>query len=102
MPSFKKLQSADPDLNRVQQNLDTFFKSQSVTELNGGVIVEGKLIGTSDTFVQHGLGREPRGYLVIDKNANANIYTSATTNSRPKLELILRASASVTVDLYIF
>lgn len=89
-------------MQKIQQNLSEFFQTQKVEELNGGVFVKDQLIGTSDTYVEHGLGRESQGYIVTKRNGSGVVYTSTTTNSRPKLELILRASASVTVDLYIF
>jgi len=59
-------------------------------------------ITTSDTVIQHGLGRNPIGYLIIDRDAAQTVYTSATTNPRPSLQIILKASGSVTAKVMVF
>ena len=49
-------------------------------------------------LVPHQLGRKPVGWLVIDKNAQADVWRDATVaTSQDKIPL--RSSANVTVDL---
>jgi hypothetical protein len=51
-------------------------------------------IGTSDTVVPHGLGEVPRGWEVVDLNANAVVWRSGDAT---KSGITLRASAPVDV-----
>lgn len=103
MAQFKRIRTTDATLNRIQDSI-----AEAVRLLTGeifgtpAILLKDQSITTSDSFVQHGLGRIPQGYIVTDRNANATIYTSSTTNNRPKEELILRGSAAVTADLLVF
>ena len=59
-------------------------------------------IGTSDTEVDHGLGRATQGWVVVDKNANADVWKSTTTNAAPERKVILKASATVTAKILFY
>ena len=68
-------------------------------ELVSGVLIKDIDVGTSDTVVNHKLGRTPLGWIVVKRNENAVIYESATTNNNKDKFLILKAS-SVTTDTH--
>ena len=82
--------------------------NKRLTPILNSLIVEGVLIEdialTSgvDNFISHELGRKPQGYFLVNKNANADVWTSSTTNSFPAQHLILRASATVTISFWVF
>lgn len=67
-----------------------------------GHVLDGVALASGATTVNHGLGRDLVGYLVILKNANVTIWDSQSTNQRPNLTLILNSSGTVTVSLYVF
>ena len=68
-----------------------------------GVIVEDvDLVVGSFTSVEHKLGRKPRGYLVIRKSAAETVYEDVGDYDNRKLFIKLRASGSVTVNLWVF
>ena len=68
-----------------------------------GVIVEDVILNSSTfTNVKHKLGRKPRGYIVIRKSAAQTVFEEAGDYENRKLFLKLRASGTVTVNLWIF
>lgn len=71
-----------------------------------GVLVEGAVIGTTDTVVDHGLGRAPRGYIVLRVQGNAVPFCeSLPANQPPDLTrqfALVASGASVTLDLWFF
>ena len=70
---------------------------------NNGVILEDiDLVSGSFTDIEHKLGRKPRGYLVIRKSAAQTVYEDVGDYDNRKLFIKLRASGSVTVNLWVF
>lgn len=102
MITFKKVRTEDFELSRIQDNIDETLRSLSVSSpIVGGVFVTAT-IGTADTPVNHTLGRAYLGWIVCDKSGVGDVYRSSTTNPRPKDQIILKSTASVTVKLLVF
>jgi hypothetical protein len=59
-------------------------------------------IGTATTLVPHGLGRKIQGWQVVDTLADARIWRDSTSTADLARFLPLRASASVTIKLWVF
>lgn len=98
----KQIQTSDDETRRLQESLtEALVRLQTSNPLLNGVFVE-KVIATTDTTVQHSLGYEPTGFLVVGRDADATVWKSSTANSRPQDRLILKATATVTVTLYVF
>ena len=101
LPALKKIKAEDRVLNQVQDSV-----AQALKPLLNMAIADGRLIEnieiTSGTasIVEHKLDRTIRGWIVVRKNANSNIWES--TSSIPDKTLILNASATVTVSLWVF
>lgn len=108
MKKFKKLFiPADFPMSRVFNNAQDHIESVINPVLNSaiidGVILEDiDLVSGSFTDVEHKLGRKPRGYLVIRKSAAETVYEDAGDYDNRKLFIKLRASGSVTVNLWVF
>lgn len=109
MPRLKKFQKIDhPDyaVNRIQDNIEQAFEPVTRSEILQGVLTSSVQLKTGqDNLVEHKLGREVRGYLVIAKSASATVcdkLLDATDNTNKKLFLNLQSSADVTVRLWIF
>jgi hypothetical protein len=102
--SFKKIRTADEVLNRVQDSFDQALKSITRQDALAKVVIEDVVLvaGGADNIVSHKLGRSVKGFLVVRKNAEADIWESPTTNNLPTKQIILRASAAVTVTLWFF
>lgn len=100
--SFRKVVGQDRELNQVQSNV-----AQAVSEFIKSPLLDGRLIEdlsltTSSTRIEHKLGRVPRGYLIVKRNANAQVYDTLSSEGSPELFLPLTASGNVTVSLWIF
>jgi hypothetical protein len=55
-----------------------------------------------DNVVDHGLNRPVTGWIIVDKNASADIYQSTTTNTMPTTSIILNTTSTVTVSILFF
>lgn len=102
LPVFKKIRVEDRDLQMVQDSAATVFNIINNKQILDGVLIEGVVLlnASNPTSVSHGLGKEPRGWIVVKKDANADVYSSASTT--PKSTLNLNATADVTISLWVF
>lgn len=113
IPPFRRIRTADPDLDRVQdslaQTLDPVVKAALlnnvlVSNMPGtavGTTVQLN-IGTSFQNVAHTLGRTPIGWLVVRRDADANVWETAIGNPDATKFLRLRATVAVNVTLLVF
>jgi hypothetical protein len=65
-----------------------------------GALVEGRALSTTPVDVPHGLGRTWRGWIVVGKSANIDIWESGQRDRTRYLTL--DASGTVTVSLWVF
>lgn len=87
---------------QVQDNLDLTISEIQNSQFQNGVFVDASLLSASDNTINHGLGRKVTGWVVVDKNANANVWQSTAVNNFPDKQLILKTSVNVTAKIYIF
>jgi len=88
------------DVEKIQDNIENLAKPIRDSQIIGGVLVEDALLEESKiNEVRHSLGRVPKGYKVVDRNANATIWSSQKGSDR---FLYLVTSAEVTVSLWVF
>jgi hypothetical protein len=80
------------------------FDSIISNPLINGILLTKIVLKTAlgDNIVSHGLGRNYIGYVVVNNNNAAVVYTSGTTNTLPGLNIILKTTADCTVSLFIF
>jgi hypothetical protein len=89
--------------NTAQDHVESVINPVLNSAIIDGVILEDiDLVMGSFTSVEHKLGRKPRGYLVIRKSAAETVYEEAGDYDNRKLFIKLRASGSVTVNLWVF
>lgn len=64
----------------------------------------GVVVGTSTTTIVHGLGRPPRGFLVVDAfgSVGATVVRSVTQPADPSNAFNLNASSSITLKLWVW
>jgi len=67
--------------------------------LVNGILLKNISLINGDNVVNHKLGRNPQGYIIIDINASASIYRNEPFN---ELTLGLASDADCTVSLYVF
>ena len=89
--------------NNAQDHIESVINPVLNSAIVNGVILEDiDLVSGSFTSIEHKLGRKPRGYLVIRKSAAQTVYEDAGDYDNRKLFIKLRASGSVTVNLWVF
>ena len=96
---FKKINTTIKEIYQTQENVEQVLKPILNSAIVDGVLIKDIDVGTSDTVVNHKLGRSPLGWIVVKRNENAVIYESSTTNNNRDKVLILQAS-SATTDTY--
>jgi hypothetical protein len=68
-----------------------------------GILLEGESIpATTNTVINHKLGRRIKGWVVTDQDAAATIYRVTVSGEDTAKQITLYASAAVTIDLWVF
>lgn len=102
MKAFKKLQQSSPELQRLQQNVETALEPVLGCPLLDGVLLEAQALTTGQAnIIEHKLARPPRGVLVVKQNADARIWQNSS-QALPTKAIDVRCSANVTVSLWVF
>jgi hypothetical protein len=101
MPTpFRRINTTDQILMRLQDAIGESLASLLSVPLLSQVTVSVSL-STSPTAVAHGLGRPVQGWLVVRKNAAADVY-EGDVSIAPNKTINLVASASVDVTILFF
>ena len=100
--NFTEIHTGDAKVDQLQSNIRTAISPLLSLPFADGVHKTDVALGTSDTLVDHGLGRKFVGYIVTKQNADTSVYVSTTSNDFPETQIILKAGATVTVDLFFF
>lgn len=101
MNLFSPLNVADKDLDRVQERIGDAFDKVARNFIDVSHTVQVALNNASDTQVFHGLGRVPRGWIVVWATAAASPYEGAASTNYASF-VNLRASAAATLTLVFF
>lgn len=100
---FKKVANASPDTQALQDRLDEFFAPFiSCAIINGLQLVKVELVAGAVNEVQHKLGRELQGYMVVRNRAQSKIWDTQDTNVFKKSTLSLWTDSATTVDLWVY
>lgn len=102
LPRFAKVVVEDQELGLVQDRVKAATDALANIALLDGLLLEG-IVLTSGAFqpLAHRLGRPWRGYLVLARSANAQVWSQTPGNDASTF-LYLQPSASVTVTLWVF
>lgn len=99
---FFPVRGLDDKLLRLQDAVDAAFKKlQSLASILDGRLLENVVVTTTATEVPHGLGREPRGWLVVRSSVALSVYEAAPS-AYPTLNLRLTATGTDVVSLWVF
>jgi hypothetical protein len=97
---FRRVKDIDEKLTEVQDAAASSFASIINKQILAGRLVTVPIPAGLAVMYPHGLGREIQGWVVVDKDADANVYR--TNKNNPKLFLNLTATAQVTLKLWVF
>lgn len=97
LKQFTGDQKIDENLRRIGAAYDAVLKSP----LLAGSLIEGvSLLSGQSNFVSHGLGRTPRGFIVVSPDADARIWKGPSDS--PSTTLVLNTSANVNLSVFVF
>lgn len=99
---LRKITGTDRVLTQIQSNIDQAFSEIQEGPVLRGVLIKQVAIATSNTFIDHGLGRDFQGFVVARINADARVWESPTNNVQPNTQIILKASAVCTINLWVY
>lgn len=102
LDKFQRIHTDDYELKTVQGNVGKTLDLLTTGPLSGGLLLTGVALASGDTNVEHRLGREPQGYLVVKRSGAADIYDKEVAKNLKSTLLKLNSSAAITVSLYIF
>ena len=98
---FRRVRTGNPEVQALQAALAPLLDGLAAIPVLDGRLVKAQMLTPGqDNPVNHGLGRTPAGWILAGQNAQAGVWEVAGTT--PGKTLILRASALVTVNLWIF
>jgi len=101
--SLKKMNTSNPELNKVQDNIAEVITNLTSNPILSGVLVENIVLTFgSTTTVNHGLGRKVRGWIITAKNNAVDVYALDANQVYPTKQLILSTSATATISLWVF
>lgn len=95
---FKRVAGATEEVAKLQTRLNEFFTQFIDNPLLNGVLLKQIELDTTAVNVDHKLGRECQGWIIINKNADANVWQTGATKSA----ITLKANVGVVVDLWVF
>ena len=103
----KVFKPQDQEFNRLQDNIEQALNPIIDSRIVDGVYIEEVTLSTADTFVEHKLGREPLGFIVVRKFAAGDIFESLTDSdgnsyNRKKFINIKSSTSLSNVYLWIF
>ena len=100
---FEKIRTDDQNANRIQDKIEKFssqFPDKAI--IDGLALTSITLTAGSVNEINHQLGREIQGWIITGQNAQSDIWDSQSGNPRRERTLRLNASATVTVNLWVF
>jgi hypothetical protein len=103
----KVFKPQDQEFNRLQDSIEQAVNPIIDSRIVDGVYIKEVSLSTADTFVEHKLGREPLGFIVVRKFAAGDVFESLTDSSGDNYDrkkfINIKASTSLSnVYLWIF
>lgn len=99
LPNF---QSPDIPFSLMQSQWAKYLNPLLANPLVNGIILPNITLSSGLNIVNHRLGRNLQGWIIVMNNASATFYDSQATNQQQNLTLALIASAPCTVNIYVF
>lgn len=104
--AFRRVQDGTFDTDQTQRLAQQTTQQLNALPFAQGVWVRNAVIGTSNTTVNHGLGRVPRGYVVTRIQGNAVPFCESLPANQPSDQkrqfAFIASGASVTLDIWFF
>lgn len=104
LAKVRRIQVRDYALQTIQTNLaDAIDKISAIPLLSGNLFTDLEATGGDDLYINHGLGRKYRGYIVTRvQGTNPVTVRESLTQTNPETTLILVLSESGKIDVWVF
>ena len=102
IPSFKKVRTEDAPLRLVQDSLTLTLDQVIRREILDGNLVEDVNLINGLNLVDHGLGRIPKGFIIVKRNDLHVVWNVASTKMVPKRNMALQSNGAMTVSFWFF
>jgi hypothetical protein len=94
--------TGDDSADTFQRKAKTVVGSVQDSPILNGVLKENISLTTVTTAVPHGLGRTPKGFIVVDCTVAVDVARDAASSVDRTVFIPLAASVATTVSLWIF
>jgi len=99
---FKKINTTDYNLQTIQSNVANSLDSLQLNPILNGITLDPVDVTSGDNVINHLLDRKLQGWVVIGNTAAIDLYDKQSTNDLADRTLILNASGTATIKLYVF
>jgi len=97
--ALQKIRGLPYDVNKLQDNVSAAITPILTNPLNYGIILPNvEVPGAAPVTIEHKLGRQPLGWIVIDKTKQADVWKISWSDKF----ITLDSSAVTSINLYIF
>lgn len=100
--SLPIMHSASKEMSQMQTQWSTQINPLLRNKLLQGFILQNVQLSVGNNAINHRLGRDLEGYIIVRQRGPASIYDMQDSNAMPALTLVLNSSAAVSVDIYVF
>lgn len=96
------MQTMDHDLSLMQTKWRSILNPVLSIPIIDGRLIQNVSLVSGDNTINHGLGKKLQGYIVVLNNSPVTFYDKQSENQMANLTLILNASGTATVTLWVF
>lgn len=100
--AIARVQTTSRELNQIQSQIISSVDPILANPIVNGRLIQSLSVVTGSNTIDHGLGRELLGWIVVRNNANVTFYDTQSSNANPARTLLLTASGNATISLYVF
>jgi hypothetical protein len=103
IPIFPKLQTGDPVLQRLQDNIAISLNPLVTSPTLNTQVLKSVSLSSGTNVINHKLGRNLQGWKITRmRDTFSQIYDSQDSNPNPTKTLILNSSVNVVIDIEVF
>ena len=100
LPTYRRVQILSlNDVTRMQEGIRASLRRIEIVDMLDGVRVENVEVGTGGLEIEHGLGRQPLGWFVVDQRSAGSVFRDAWDS---KVISLRSSDAGTQISVWIF
>lgn len=100
LKSYRKPGCSTQETAALADSVSDYVEQLRPNPMLVGRLIQGIAVSTTETIIDHKLGKTFLGWVVVRNNANVKIYES--TQNNPTLTLSLLAEGPAVIDVWVF